>query len=76
MAVEVGPLRQVEDLPGDFLGNRVQRCLTGKGDWFHATLPSYAPVLPTAGAYRFAAIQLAYRAHEIRNREGIDPRFV
>src|SRR5262249_21321705 len=42
VAVEVGPLRQVENLPGDVFGGQRQGFLTGEGDRLHSALPAHA----------------------------------
>src|SRR5262249_53571256 len=50
VAVEVGPLRQVENLPGDVFGSQRQCFITGEGDRFHLALPSHAFSIAASGS--------------------------
>src|SRR5262245_23730235 len=42
VAVEIGQLRQVENLPDDVFGSQRQYFLIGESDRFHSTLSSHA----------------------------------
>src|SRR6266446_2846153 len=50
IAVEFGPLRQVENLLGDVFGSQVQCFFTGEGDRFHSALPSHASSMVANGS--------------------------
>jgi hypothetical protein len=50
VAVEIGPLRQVENLPGDVFGGQRQCFFTGEGDRFHSVLPSHASSIAFSGS--------------------------